>query len=68
MIKLLHIMMMMKSGGQNGLQLEVRACRVAKCHGIGRYIRVKKLEGWVKKFGTRFSLAKSGLGKFEQLI
>ena len=44
--------------------------RVAKCHGYGGYIRVKKLEGWGKKFGRTFSFAKSSivLGKFEQLI
>ena len=44
--------------------------RVAKCHGYGGYIRVKKLEGWGKKFGRMFTLAKSGdiLCKFEQLI
>ena len=44
--------------------------RVGKCHGYGGYIRVKKLEGWGKKFGRTFSLAKPGnvLGKFEQLI
>ena len=44
--------------------------RDAKCHGYGRYIRVKKLQGWGKKFGRTFSFAKSSivLGKFEQLI
>ena len=44
--------------------------RVAKCHGYGGYIRVKKLEGWGKKFGRIHSFAKSSivLGKFEQLI
>ena len=44
--------------------------RVAKCHGYGGYIRVKKLEGWVKKSGRIHSFAKSStvLGKFEQLI
>ena len=44
--------------------------RVAKCHGYGGYIRVKKLEGLGKKFGRKFSFAKSSivLGKFEQLI
>ena len=44
--------------------------RVAKCHGYGGYIRVKKLEGWGKKSGGTRSLAKSSvvLGKFEQLI
>ena len=40
--------------------------RVAKCHGYGGYIRVKKLEGWGKKFGRAFSFAKSSIvfGKF----
>ena len=44
--------------------------RVAKCHGYGGYIRVKKLEGWGKKSGRIHSFAKSSivLGKFEQLI
>ena len=44
--------------------------RVAKCHGYGEYICVKKWEGWGKKFGRTFSFAKSSivLGKFEQLI
>ena len=44
--------------------------RVAKCHGYGGYIRVKKLGGWGKKFGRIHSFAKSSivLGKFEQLI
>ena len=44
--------------------------RVAKCHGYGGYIRVKKFEGWGKKFGRIFTFAKSSivLGKFEQLI
>ena len=44
--------------------------RVAKCHGYGGYIRVKKLEGWGKKSGRIHSFAKSRivLGKFEQLI
>ena len=44
--------------------------RVAKCHGYGGYIRVKKLEGLGKKSGRLHSFAKSRivLGKFEQLI
>ena len=44
--------------------------RVAKCHGYGGYIRVKKMEGWGKKSGRIHSFAKSSivLGKFEQLI
>ena len=44
--------------------------RVAKCHGYGGYIRVKKLEGWGKKSGRIHSFAKSSivLGKFDQLI
>ena len=44
--------------------------RVAKCHGYGGYIRVKKLEGWGKKSGRIHSFAKSGivLCKFEQHI
>ena len=43
--------------------------RVAKCHGYGGYIRVKKLKGWGKKSGRIYSYAKSSivLGK-EQLI
>ena len=45
----------------------LREGRVAKCHGYGGYIRVKKLEGWGKKSGRTHSFAKSGivLGKFE---
>ena len=45
-------------------------CRVAKCHGYGGYIRVKKLEVWGKKSGRTHNFAKSSivLGKFEQLI
>ena len=44
--------------------------RVAKCHGYGGYIHVKKLDGWGKKSGRIHSFAKSSivLGKFEQLI
>ena len=44
--------------------------RVAKCHGYGGYIRVRKLEGWGKKSGRINSFAKSSivLGKFDQLI
>ena len=50
--------------------LSVTTTRVAKCHGYGGYIRVKKLEGWGKKSGRIHSFAKSSivLGKFEQLI
>ena len=49
---------------------KVQTARVAKCHGYGGYIRVKKLEGWGKKSGRIHSFAKSSivLGKFEQLI
>ena len=32
--------------------------RVAKCHGYGGYIRVKKLEGWGKNSGRTHSFAK----------
>ena len=44
--------------------------RVAKCHGYGEYIRVKKFEGWGKKSGRIHSFAKSSIvmGDFEQLI
>ena len=44
--------------------------RVAKCHGYGGYIRLKKLEGWGKKSGRIYSFSQSSivLGKFEQLI
>ena len=44
--------------------------RVAKCHGHGGYICVKKLEGRGKKCGRIHSFSKSNivLGKFEQLI
>ena len=44
--------------------------RVAKCHGYGGYIRVKRLEGWGKESGRIHSFGKSSivLGKFEQLI
>ena len=44
--------------------------RVAKCHGYGGYIRVKKLECWGKKSGRIHSSAKLSivLGKFEQLL
>ena len=44
--------------------------RVAKCHRYGRYIRVKKLEGWGKKSGRIQCFAKSRivLSKFEQLL
>ena len=52
------------------VSLPITSPRVAKCHGYGGYIRVKKLEGWGKKSGRTFSFAKSSivLGKFEQLI
>ena len=48
----------------------VEGGRVAKCHGYGGYIRVKKFEGWGKKSGRSHSFAKSSiaLGRFEQLI
>ena len=44
--------------------------RVAKCHGYGGYIRVKKLEGWGKKSGRIQCFTKSRivLSNFEQLI
>ena len=44
--------------------------RVAKCHGYGGYIRVRKLEGWGKKSERIDSFAKSSivLCKFDQLI
>ena len=44
--------------------------RVAKCHGYGGYIRVKKLEGWGKKSGRTHSFSKSSIvvGNSEQLI
>ena len=44
-----------------------RAPRVAKSHGCGGYIRVKKLEGWGKKSGRIHSFSKSSivLGKFQ---
>ena len=44
--------------------------RVAKCHGYGGYIRVKKLEVWGKKFERIHRFAKSSIvwGKFDQLI
>ena len=44
--------------------------RVAKCHRHGGYIRVKKMEGWGKKFGRRQSFDKSSIvwGKLEQLL
>ena len=44
--------------------------RVAKCHGYGGYIHVKKLGGRGKKSGRTHCFAKSSivLGKFEQLI
>ena len=53
----------------NPLDIAVSS-RVAKCHGYGGFIRVKKLEGWGKMSGRIHSLAKSiiVLGKFEQLI
>ena len=46
------------------------ADRVAKCHGYGGYIRVKKLEGWGKKSEMIDSFVKSSivLGTFEQLL
>ena len=52
------------------LEDEILGSRVAKCHGYGGYIRVKKWEGWGKKSGRINSIAKSSivLGKFEQLI
>ena len=42
--------------------------RVAKCHGYGGYIRVKKIEGWGKKSERTHSFAKSSiiLCEFEQ--
>ena len=44
--------------------------RVAKCHGYGGNIRVKKLEGWDKKAEMIDSFVKSSfvLGTFEQLL
>ena len=36
-------------------------CRVAKCHGYGGYIRVRKLEGWGKKSGRKTVLQKQVL-------
>ena len=35
--------------------------RVAKCHGYGGYIRVKKLEGWGKISGGKHSFTKSSI-------
>ena len=71
-----HIMMMMivqqcsKTGGTSeastGLGCSWDTSRVAKCHGYGGYIRVKKLEGWGKKSVRTHSFAKSSIvfGKF----
>ena len=44
--------------------------RVAKCHGYGGYIHVKKLESWGKNSGKINTFAKLSivLGKFEQVI
>ena len=55
---------------QNYAQIKKEIGRVAKCHGYGKYIRVKKLESYGKKSGKTHSFAKSStvLGPFQQLI
>ena len=42
-------------GGGSGIRNRIwhGLRRVAKCHGYGGYIRVKKLEGWGKKSGRK---------------